>query len=148
MHAYSPAGSLLTQPPSLSFFFSHHICQARFTLYETTMASFCQFIFLQMFCDLIPLNVSQICLPLRLGWMACNFSSPATLNGSLAKQQPPSVRSARESHTYRKHAASYSAITFSGVSFSSEAKGIWRGKKYTKGCSTGVSLTKSTAKEN
>lgn len=60
--------------------------------------------------------------------MVYNFSSPATLNGSLAKQKPPSVRSARESHTYHKHAVSYSAITFSGVCYSSEAKGIWQKK--------------------
>lgn len=52
-----------------------------------------------------------------------------TLNGSLTRQQPRSGRSARESHTYCKHAASYSTITFSGVCFSLEAKGIrWKKK--------------------
>lgn len=132
----------------LSVFFSHHICQTRFTLYKTTMASFCQLYFSRCFVISFLLNLSQICLPLRLGWTVYNFSSPATQNGSLAKQQPPSVRSASESHTYCKYASSYSAITFSGVCFSSEAKGIWWGKKYTKACSIGVSLTKSTAKEN
>lgn len=128
--------------------FSHHICPTRFTLYKTTMASFCQIYFSRCFVTSFLLNVTQICLPLRLGWTVYNFSSPATQNGSLAKQQPPSVRSASESHIYRKHASSYSAITFSGVCFSSEAKGIWWGNKYTKACSIGVSLTKSTAKEN
>ena len=114
----------------LSLFLSHHICQRRFTLTKPQWLVFITSYFSRCFVSSFLLNVSQICPPLRLGWTVYNFSSFATLSGSLARQQPHSMRSARESHTYRKHAASYSAITFSGVCFSSEAKGIWQKKIY------------------
>lgn len=120
---------LSTSSPSFfSLLSSHHICQTKFTFMKPQWLVFVSSYFSRCFVISFLLNVSQICLPPRLGWTVCNFSSSATLNGSLGKQQPPSMRSARESHTYRKHAASYSAITFSGVCFSSEAKGIWRKK--------------------
>lgn len=134
--------------PSFSLSFPTTFVKTRFTFMKPRWLVFVSSYFSRCFVISFLHNVSQNCLPLRLGWTAYNFSSPATLSGSLAKQQPPPARSARESHMYRKHAASYSAITFSGVCFSSEAKGIWQKKKYTKGCSIGVGLTKSTTKEN
>lgn len=113
-----------------SLFFSHHICQTRFTLMKPQWLVFVSSYFYRCFVISLLLNVSQICLPLSLRWTVYNFSSPTTLNGSLARQQPRSGRSARESHTYCKHVASYSTITFSGVCFSLEAKGIrWKKKK-------------------
>lgn len=116
----------------LSLFLSHHICQRRFTLTKPQWLVFVSSYFSRGFVSSFLLNVSWICPPLRLGWTVYNFSSSATLNGSLARQQPHSMRSARESHTYCKHATSYSAITFSGVCFGSEAKGIWREKNIQK----------------
>lgn len=141
-------------PLSLTFLFLHsfHLSfsflPTVFVKHNLPTAGFCQSCLFTCFVISSLLSASQICLALRLCWTAYHFLPPATLNEALHGQQPPLVRSARESHTYHKHAASYSAITFIGVRFSSEAKGIWQEKKYTKGCSIGVSLTKSTAKEN
>lgn len=111
----------------LSVCFPQHLSN-RICPFETSVAGFHQFTFLQMFVFIFLLRVSQADLPCSARLHGLSFLIPCHSKWVPGWAAVPSARSARESHTYRKHARSYSAITFTGVCFGSEVKRIWQGK--------------------